>query len=115
MSSKGALTVLLGAVLSAAGVFGLHELDARAAGSETLVLALGDRARVEGGDVGCRVTRVAGARSRLQLDCRRAGPLRGTYGTFFDEERVLVVRFLDSRTARVVFRARHEGAAGRCD
>lgn len=112
MKPAKALAALAAAIIAGIGFF---EVEARARSSETVRLSLGDRVELDRADVGCRVARLAGHGKQVYLDCRRAGPLRGTYGTYVGEERVLVVRFLDSRTARVVFSARHEGAAKRCE
>jgi hypothetical protein len=109
----------IGAVLAAALAFALvatavDEEGARASVGESTVLTLGDRIRLDRAPVGCRVTRLAGHGRQAFVDCRRAGPLSGTYGTYFGESKVLVVRYLDAHTARVVFRARQERRAERC-
>lgn len=109
----GLVAVVAGVLLTAVSTF-TQRGDARAASDETVTLSLGDRVRVARAGVGCRVTRLAGHGNRAYVDCRRAGALRGTYGAYFGEDKVLVVRFVDARTARVVFRARHEQAAERC-
>jgi hypothetical protein len=87
---------------------------ARAASSDSLTLSVGDRVRVEEAAVGCRVARLSTYAGRIFVDCRRAGPLAGTYGAFLGEREVLVVRFRGGRTAKVVFRAHHEGGATKC-
>lgn len=79
--------------------------------SATHVLREGDTVRVEGTAVGCQVARRG---SDLVVDCRRQGPLRGTYGTFFGERRLTVARFTSDDTARVVFTGRHGGRSRRC-
>ena len=112
MKAMKRLAVLVAAA-AAAGI-GLLQLEAHAFSSDALMLSLGDRVRLERAAVGCRVTRLAGQGRQIFLDCRRAGSLRGTYGAYVGEQRVLVVRFLDSRTARVVFSARHQGSAKTC-
>jgi hypothetical protein len=83
-------------------------------GSELLSLDLGDRVRVEGAGIGCRVTRLSQYGGRTFLDCRRSGPLAGTYATLLGEREIAVIRFLKTRTAKVVFTARHRGAQLRC-
>ena len=88
---------------------------AQAALEEDVLLAPGDRIRVAGTPLGCRVTRLPRHGKQLFLDCRRAGPLAGTYGTYFGKNEVLVVRFLNSRRAKIVFRAEHGGEAKTCD
>jgi len=89
--------------------------DSSAASMDTVVVSLGDRVRIDRIPVGCRVTRLARYGNRVFVDCRRAGPLRGTYGTYFGERDVVVVRFVDARTAKVVYQARHGGMAKTCD
>ena len=88
--------------------------DAQAARSGDVLLSLGDTVRLEGVPVGCRVTRFPRHGERIFLDCRRAGPLAGTYGVYFSAGDVLVVRFLGPRRAKTVLRARHEGKATKC-
>jgi hypothetical protein len=60
------------------------------------------------------VTRLARYGHRVFLDCRRGGRLAGSYGTYFGEKDVLVVRFVGPRKAKVVLHARHEGEVARC-
>jgi hypothetical protein len=68
------------------------------------VLRVGDTMQVEGGSLGCQVTRRSG---RIVIECRPAGKLRGRYGTFLSDRTATVARFRSSRTAQVVFTARH--------
>jgi hypothetical protein len=111
-----ATIVIAAAALLYTGVGTLvHDDEATASSSETLVLSLGDRIRLDAAPVGCRVTRLAGHGRRPYIECRRAGSLEGTYGAFFSGKDVLIARFLGSREARVVFRASHEGSARRCE
>jgi hypothetical protein len=84
-------------------------------GSEPLTLVLGDRVHVEGAGIGCRVTRLSQHAGRTFLDCRRSGPLAGTYATLLGAREVAVIRFVKTRTARVVFTARHKGTHLRCE
>jgi hypothetical protein len=81
---------------------------------KSVVLSLGDRFTVEQASVGCRITRVSGYGARVFVDCRRAGPLAGTYGTLLSDQQAMIVRFRDAQTAKVVFQARHAGVATRC-
>lgn len=60
--------------------------------------------QVEGGSLGCQITRRSG---RIVIECRAAGSLRGKYGTFLSDRTATVARFRSSRTAQVVFTARH--------
>jgi len=87
--------------------------DARAA-SDDVRVSLGDRVRVDEAAVGCRVTRLTRYGNRIFLDCRRGGRLTGTYGAYFGEKDVLVVRFVGPRKAKTVLHARHEGEVARC-
>jgi hypothetical protein len=82
-----------------AGAFGW-----RASQSSTIPLAQGDIAKVTGAPIGCIVRKQDGYPA---LDCRRIGPLAGSYGTILTSRKVLVVRFQNQRTAKVVFSARH--------
>jgi hypothetical protein len=84
-------------------------------GIEPLTLDLGDRVRVDGAGIGCRVTRLSQYGGRTFLDCRRSGPLSGTYATLLGEREVAVIRFVKTRTAKVVFTARHNGTQLRCE
>jgi hypothetical protein len=98
-----------GALLAPGGPAG-----AQVPGIEPLTLVLGDRVHVEGAGIGCRVTRLSHYEGRTFLDCRRSGALAGTYATLLGEREVAVMRFVNTRTARVVFRARHKGTHLRC-
>jgi hypothetical protein len=98
--------------LAALGLALRGEGSARGDAAQTLVMRVGDVMEVEGAPIGCQVARRDG---RIVIDCRRAGRLRGTYGTLFDQRRVRVIRFGSSDTAKVVFKAKHRGHAHRCD
>jgi hypothetical protein len=87
--------------------------DAHAASNDVLV-SLGDTVQVDKARVGCRVTRLARHGNRVFLDCRRKGRLAGSYGAYFGEKDVLVVRFVGQRKAKTVLHARHEGGATKC-
>jgi hypothetical protein len=76
----------------------------RASQGSTIPLAQGDIAKVTGAPLGCIVRKQDGYPA---LDCRRVGPLAGSYGTILTSRKVLVVRFENQRTAKVVFSARH--------
>jgi hypothetical protein len=66
---------------------------------------VGDIIKVSGAPIGCAVHFQSGERA---LDCRRIGPLAGTYGTILTAKRVLVVRFLSRKSAKIVFTAQHQ-------
>jgi hypothetical protein len=89
-------------------------VSAQAASTPTLHLDVGDRFEVEAAAVGCRVTRIAAFGGRPGLDCRRAGPLAGSYGTLLSAREALIVRYRSAGMAKVVYEARHEGNATRC-
>ena len=106
--------LLLSILVLALAVVGLAlrgEGSARGDNATDVVLSVGDTMRAEGAPIGCQVTRRSG---RTVIDCRRAGSLAGTYGTLLDERRVRVMRFRSSDTAKVVFKAKHDGKARRC-
>ena len=82
-----------------AGALGWRERQ-----GSTIPLAQGDIAKVTGAPIGCIARRQDGYSA---LDCRKIGPLAGTYGTVLTSRKVLVLRFENQRTAKVVFSARH--------
>jgi hypothetical protein len=98
---------LLAATALAATTVGVALADSRA----EVAVKVGDTIRVEGAAIGCQVVRRA---NRVGLDCRRGGELKGTYGVLLDERRAIVARFRSPSTAKVVFTARHGGAARAC-
>jgi hypothetical protein len=93
------LATALAVLAVPAGAFGW-----RASQGSTIPLAQGDIAKVTGAPLGCIVRKQDGYPA---LDCRRVGPLAGSYGTILTSRKVLVVRFENRRTAKVVFSARH--------
>jgi hypothetical protein len=80
---------------------------------QAVTLRLGDVVRVAGtADVGCKVRTHDGAPT---LDCRRAGPLTGTFGAMLNRNEVLVVRFESAKTAKIVFSGQQTtGTFARC-
>jgi hypothetical protein len=109
------LVAILGAIVALAGITRMGDSARAAPAREDLVLSPGDTIRVDGAPLGCRVTRLARYGKGIFLDCRRAGRLAGSYGTYLGVKDVLVVRFLDSRKAKVVLHAEHERGATRCN
>jgi len=75
------------------------------------VLNVGDSFVVPDAKMGCEVTRRG---SSVVVECRRAGKVKGTYGTFMSGKTVRVARFRSSRSAQVVFTARHGGKWRAC-
>jgi hypothetical protein len=114
--ARGLTVLALLAAFTAAGALAAPggPAGAPAAATETVALRVGDRVQVEGEGIGCRVARLSHFAGRTFFDCRRAGPLAGSYGTLLGEREVSVVRFRNDRTAKVVFSARHKGAPARC-
>lgn len=78
---------------------------------QQLSLRVGDSMVVEGAGLGCRVVELAG---RVAIECRRAGKLAGTYGTYISDRTVTVARFRSSRTAQVVLTAKQGGGWRAC-
>jgi hypothetical protein len=110
--------VLIGFVLvMAVGLAALRPGDIRSAGPRPdaeILIDLGDVVRVKGGSIGCRVTRRAGFPGQKILDCRRAGPLPGTFGALLGHRKLLVVRFKEGGVANVVFTGTHQGESAIC-
>jgi hypothetical protein len=99
--------ILIGGVLACllgVAMFGSFVIRAaRATNAATpVVVNLGDLVQVAGTHVSCGVIRRSGA---TVLQCLAPPPLRGTYGTLMGDKRVLVVRFRNDTTAKVVFTA----------
>lgn len=78
---------------------------------QPIVLKVGDRVTIDGQDMGCRVAQAGG---HAVMDCRRAGALKGTYGTLLSARRARVVQYRSNTVAKVVFTATHRGGARRC-
>lgn len=74
----------------------------------------GDRIRVVGAPIACRVIRMNQLGGRVVVDCRRAGALQGTYGTFLTGREAVLVRFESGRTARRVAVGVHESGSRSC-
>jgi hypothetical protein len=101
----------LGVALGGFGAVSTWAAATERADPEVLTLRVGDEIEVIGSRVRCKATLRGGART---LDCRRAGPLTGTYGTLLTSRRVLVVKFTSQNVAQIVFSARHLGPAVAC-
>jgi hypothetical protein len=82
-----------------------------AAQGQDVILRVGDHMQVEGQPIGCQVVRKDG---QVVVDCRRAGTLAGTYGTFLGRRKAMVARFRSDDVAKVVFTARHRRGAHAC-
>ena len=81
---------------------------------KTFVAHLGDEVRVPDTPIACRVVRVRELGRRVGLDCRRGGPLSGTYGTLLTAREAAVVRFESARVAKVISVATHDGEPRTC-
>src|SRR4029453_11030328 len=84
------------------------------ASAETFVARPGDMVRVEGTPIACRIVRVRELDKRVAFDCRRGGPLAGTYGTLLTAREAVIVKFESATTARVVSVERQRGAHTSC-
>ena len=93
----------LGLVVGLAAALGIGA-GVTHAGRAPVVVGVGDTIQVRGQPVGCMVRRFQG---RTVVDCRRAGTLAGTYGTFFDGAKVVVVRFESAKAGTAVFTPEH--------
>lgn len=111
--SHSVLLAATAATLASAATLAISAPDrpAAAAAPADVVLKQGDRVRVDGEPLGCRV---ATKDASTVLDCRRGGELAGSYGTMLSTRKAMVVRFRSNQEAKVVFTARHRGSAHRC-
>ena len=75
---------------------------------------VGDQIRVAGAPIGCRVVRMRQLGGRVVIDCRRAGPLEGTYGTLISGREALLVEFESRHSARRVTCAVHRRGEPKC-
>jgi hypothetical protein len=106
----GRLTVVL-LICSAIGTIALGQAAPASPQGQTVTLRIGDRMDVEGQPVGCRVTRKSG---QVMVECRRAGKLQGTYGTYIGRRTAMVARFKSRDVAKVVFVGRHRHGSRTC-
>jgi hypothetical protein len=95
-----------GAIACALGVAALGSFVLRAAHATSaappVVIDVGDLVQVAGTHVSCGVLRRSGANV---IQCLAPPPLRGTYGTMMGDRRVVVLRFRNNTSAKVVFTA----------
>lgn len=96
----------------------LGSATAAGGGSEASAAAViarpGDVVRVPNTAIACRVVRVREFGKRLGFDCRRGGPLAGTYGTVLTAREAVLVEFESGKTAKVVAIGKHSGDRERC-
>jgi hypothetical protein len=103
------------AAIAACGSFAGNLAAGVAQTPNTVIEArLGDRISVVDAPIGCRVARLSQLGGRVAVDCRRAGPLRGTYGTLFTAREAALVQFESRRKAKRIAVATHEGEIRRC-
>jgi hypothetical protein len=96
--------------LAVLGSFVIRAAHATSAATP-IVVNVGDLVQVAGTHVSCGVIRRSGANV---IQCLAPPPLRGTYGTVMGDRRVLVVRFRNNTTAKVVFNAIQKGRSLAC-
>jgi len=82
--------------------------------AQTFIARPGDKIRVLGVPIACRVVHVREFGNRVALDCRRGGPLAVTYGTLLTAREAALVDFESAHRAKVVAVARHGGDVRRC-
>jgi hypothetical protein len=106
-----AASAFLGAMgtVGVVSAFGASQTTAR-----VLEARVGDRIHVLDAPIGCRVARMSQLGGRVAVDCRKAGPLRGRYGTFLTAREAVLVEFESRRTARRVAVGVHEGKSRGC-
>jgi hypothetical protein len=105
--SRLAVAALVGvatALATAASALALASHGGARTAAPPISIQIGDIVKVSGAPVGCIARLQNGVRA---LDCRRVGPLVGTYGTILTGRQVLVVRFETAKTAKIVFSAHH--------
>ena len=100
----------LGVWLGASGVAsGTAQVSAH-----ILVARPGDKVLVGGTPIACRVVRVRELEKRVAFDCRRSGPLPGTYGTLLTKREAVLVKFESASEAKVVAFAPHSDQPRKC-
>jgi hypothetical protein len=110
-----ALPALIAAVAVGAWIGSSSVASGSTTASEAIfTVRVGDRIDVAGAQLACKVVRVPELGRRIAVDCRRGGPLPGTYGTLITARDAAVVKFESTRVAKLLFVARHEGEARKC-
>ena len=71
---------------------------------EAIPVAVGDIVKVSAAPLGCIVRFQNGVRA---LDCRKTGPIAGTYGAILTARQLLVVRYESRKAGTIVFSAHH--------
>ncbi len=112
----GSRRILIGVVVACLlglTVFGSLVIRAARAtnAAAPIVVNVGDLVQVAGTHVSCGVLRRSGANV---IQCVAPPPLRGTYGTVVGDRKVLVIRFRNDTTAKVVFTAIQKRRSSAC-
>jgi hypothetical protein len=116
--TKRLLSLTAVAAAAALGAWSVRDDGAAAAGASrtpAIAVHVGDRIRVLDAPVACRVVRMRQLGGRVAVDCRRGGPLAGTYGTLLTAREASLVRFESKHTARRVVIATHRGSVRQCE
>jgi hypothetical protein len=79
-------------------------VERHAAPDEAIPVAVGNTVKVTGAPLGCVVRFQNGLRA---LDCRKTGPIAGTYGAIVTSKQLLVVRYESRKAGTIVFSAHH--------
>jgi hypothetical protein len=114
--SRALVALALGAAgtAGAAGIGFVSGLATTQTPGPYLEARVGDQIRVVGSPIGCRVVRMRQLGGRVVVDCRRAGPLEGTYGTLMSGREALLVEFESRHSARRVVCAVHRRGEPKC-
>ena len=104
----GAVVALVG--LTLVGSFVMRSALA-ANTTAPIVVNTGDLVQVAQTHISCGVLRRSGANV---IQCVAPPPLRGTYGAVMSDRRVMVVRFRNNTTAKIVFTATQRKTASAC-
>ena len=104
----GTIVCVMG--LALLGSFVIRSAHATRA-SSPIVVDVGDLIQVAQTHISCGVLRRSGANV---IQCLAPPPLRGTYGTLMGDRRVLVIRFRNNTTAKIVFTATQKRGSSTC-
>jgi hypothetical protein len=94
-AAAGLLLVAPGAALA---------VERHGAPDEAIPVSVGDIVKVSSAPLGCIVRFQNGLRA---LDCRKTGPIAGTYGAILTGKQVMVVRYESRKAGTIVFSAHH--------
>lgn len=112
------MRILLAVCALAAATTSLGWMVSAQAAAQTAAVPLqarvGDKITVVGAPVGCQVVRVSEFDGRIAVECRRAGRLKGSYGTLLTGREAVLIRFESQHTARRVAVAVHREGIREC-